>query len=226
VTEATPALAVTDYVPVALSALALWRVATLGGARAPERLALLRAGVIIVTAGGVVKATGKLILAMDGRDVVLLNQGLFPLLAPGMLLLALGMSAALAGRDRPRTASLIPLALILVAASSIAAGVGAWSVAKPALIAITSAANVALLVILARAAVRDGAQASSALFIASLVGVLALAGMSRALEPTIANQWIEQGSNTLVQGLLVAAVGSWRWRIETADHAMLGGSVA
>lgn len=215
-TEATLALALTDFVPVILSTVALAWIAVRIGAEDPERRGVLVGGVVLVAAGGVAKATGKLILALSGRDVVVLNEGLFPALAPGMLLLALGVAAATtarpAGTARRSVSPLVLGALVPVvwAGAALVAVTASWSAAKLLLIVITSVANVALLVLLARAAASDGSRAASVLFIASLLGVLSLAGMSRALEPTIANQWIEQSANALVQALLLLAVRSWR----------------
>lgn len=225
-TEATVALALTDYVPVALSTLALAWVAGIVGDRAPERRAALVAGVVLIGVGGLAKATGKLVLAVSGRDVVVLNEGLFPLLAPGMLVVALGVGAVLAGRSRPSPRALVGTVVALWAGAAALTAATSWVVTKPALIVVTSAANVALLVLLARASAREGSRAGAALFLASLVGVLALAGMSRALEPTIANQWLEQTANALVQGLLVVAVRTWQRALATARAAVLGAPAA
>lgn len=208
-TDATLALAVTDFVPVALSALALWRVRGLVAARRPVLRPALTAGVVLVVSAGVGKASGKVVLAVADVDVVLLNQGLFPLLAPGFLLLAVATSRALAGRGaRPVALSWAVAGPVWAVALALALGVS-WDVAKTVLIVVASAGNVALFVTLARAAARDGSRAAATLFAASLVVVLALAGMARALEPTVANQWVEQSSNALAQLILVAAVAAW-----------------
>jgi hypothetical protein len=209
VTDATLALAITDFVPVLLSAIALWRVRVLVAQRRPVLRPALTAGVVLVVTAGVVKASGKVVLAVSGIDVVVMNQGLFPLLAPGMLLAAVATSLALAGRgDRPVLIAWSVAGATWAVAAAVAA-TASWDAAKAVLIVIASAGNVALFVLLARAAARDGSRAAATLFAASLTVVLALAGMARTLEPTIANQWVEQSSNALAQAILVGAVATW-----------------
>ena len=108
-------LALTNFLPVLFTALALFCIARLARDLAPSSEPMALSGAALVVLAGLCKALWKLILALGGPDLPWLANALFPLMAPGFTLLALALwqaqretrpaLAALArtvGADRPR----------------------------------------------------------------------------------------------------------------------------
>ena len=119
-------LALFDYLPVAFSALGLGLLAQLLSRALPGALGLLLVGAGLVVAGGLSKATWKLIWVLTAQDVEVLDALLFICIAPGMILLACHAAAA-AKRWRNAAAAMHPgrnsllLAAPLLAAAGLAA---------------------------------------------------------------------------------------------------------
>ena len=84
-------LALEDFVPVVLTAVGMWFIVRFVAQRSPSDRALATTGAVFVVAGGASKATWKLIAAIDGADVTVLDRALFPLLTIGFGCLAVAM---------------------------------------------------------------------------------------------------------------------------------------
>ncbi len=203
------ALGVHDLIPVALAAVGLGMVAAAVGRVQPAGYRPAGLGAVLVVLGGLSKAIAKLIGAIaDSAPPQLLDDALFPLLAPGMVLLA---AAVIAGRGTGGWAAvivsrplLVPLMVWLVA-GAVAAFAGSGP-PKTLLIGIATLGNIALGVALIWWSRRLGLRAVAVLFGVNLIIVIGLAGMARALEPTTAAQWIEQNVNLVGQlAFLVAS---------------------
>ena len=182
-------LAVDDYIPVALAGLgAIWLARTTR--RQPAVV-----GAVLVLAGGLCKATWKLVLATTGHDVPYVDDLLFLLLGPGFALLTWGLLR----RELPLA---VPVGL------SALATVVALALQSPgpllALTVLGATATGVLALLRARAA---GDLVAAALFAVQLVMAFALVPLAGAGQ-SIAHQWWEQSLNTLGQGAF--ALGAWR----------------
>jgi hypothetical protein len=190
VTEvATVPLALDDYVPVALAGLgALWLARSTS--RAPAVV-----GALLVLAGGVCKATWKLLLAVTGDDVPVVDDLLFCLLAPGFALLAWG----LVRREAPLA---LPVGLSVTAAAA-----SLWLGAPGPLLALAVVGATATGLLALRRALAQDDPAAAVLFGVQLAMAYALVPLAGAGQ-SIAHQWWEQSLNTLGQAAF--ALGAWR----------------
>lgn len=220
----TLGLALEDFVPVILSSLGLFILARMANqfSRAAGRMAYL--GWILVTLGGLFKASWKLIMALsDGQtDVVWMDLGLFLWMGPGFTFMAFAIWYAqrvMRGKKLPRNPWLAPT--IIIALNSF----GALAVAltmSPAdrwrfvFLGLTTIANVTLAVLLIVQAARQHQYGVMVLFIFNIVIVFLLSGMARIPDQTISLQWTEQILNTLAQGAF--AVAAWRLGAKALAH--------
>lgn len=186
---ATIPLALHDFVPVALAGVgAYWLARTTG-----RRPALVGAALILF--GGLCKASWKLVLAVNGTDVTVLDDLLFAFLAPGFALLTWG----LLGRRLP---------LAVPVGASVLALAAALSVGRtfPLLILAVIGATATGVLAIVRAR-ESGDLIAAGLFAVQLVMAYALVPFAGANQ-SIAHQWWEQSLNTIGQGAF--AVGAWR----------------
>ncbi|MFA1547871.1 hypothetical protein [Actinomadura chokoriensis] len=192
------ALAVEDFVPVALTAA--------GVALLRHKHALIPAASALIVTGGFAKATWKLIVALDGPDLRWLHEALFPLLAVGFTLLVFALS-----RELHRSGHPVLLAVPLLAALAASAALrDSWPAMVWTIIAVTGAGALLL-----RAAVRAGDTLGASLFGLWLAGQYLLGPMAARAEQSISLQWVEQSCNTLAQAAFAFAA----WRLTTATRA-------
>ena len=200
-------LALEDFLPVVLSGIALFVLARVCGRMDPTAGRYVAASLAFLVIGGLTKPIYKTLVALsDGTvDLVVLDELLFWFLAPGFILLTAGLRSALRV-DRGTSPSLErawpagAVGVVLAAGLFLAVGSDAWFVV---LLAATTLANVAAVVVLVRWASAYGDVVTSALFASSLVIVFGLAWAAAAFEQTIAIQWGEQLFSTASQGLLL-----------------------
>jgi hypothetical protein len=193
-------LAVHDFIPVLVAGAGLGAVTVAVGRTHHAASLVVGVGAGLVVTAGLAKASAKLVAALgSGTPPPVLDEALFPLLAPGMVTAALGL-AARHGRLEPLVpgAALWAPVLVWAAAGTVAATAG-WDAAKPTLIGLATIGNVAIAVLLIRWARSAGRPRAAWLFGANLAVVLALAGMARAVEQTVAWQWVEQNLNLAAQ---------------------------
>lgn len=203
------ALALHDFLPVLAAAGGFAYLVASVGARYRAASPVAAVGSTLVVAAGATKAAAKLLDALSAEaGLVFLDEALFPLLAPGMVLVAAAVGAALDSADRRRRLRtllpVVPLSLWgLAGGSTLWIGKGA---AVGLLIGVATVANVVLAVRLIRWSKASSLPNAAVLFAANLVVVLVLAGLARLVEQTTAWQWIEQNVNLLGQvAFLVAA---------------------
>jgi hypothetical protein len=187
-------LAVEDYLPILLFAAGLYFVAkkvsetnSLAG-----QTAFL--GGCLVTLGGLCKATWKLIQALGGPDIPVLNNVLFVFLAAGFILVAW----AYYRRNAKALGLLWPL-LVSGAVWLVAGYIGFFTTSKAwffFLLGVTTLGNLALLLQLMANAARQRLWLALALFTINLLVIFALA---RSADQTVTFQWIKQGITTLAQ---------------------------
>jgi len=203
------ALGLHDLIPVFLAAGGLIAIAAAVRRTQPDSHRAAALGAAFIVLGGLSKASAKLIGAVSASTPPqLLDDALFPLLAPGMLLLAVAVVAVLRAGGWARLGAahslLIPVAVWgLTGALALLSGSTA---ATALLIGLTTLGNVVLAVALIAWSRRLGLRNSAVLYGINLVIVIGLAGMARALEQTTATEWIEQSVNLVGQlAFLVAS---------------------
>ncbi len=205
-------LALTNFLPVLFTALALFCIARLTRALAPaddEPMALL--GAALVVAAGLCKALWKLILALGGPDLPWLANALFPLMAPGFTLLALALWHAQRETPKPhRRPWLMPLALIGLAYGVAALRSLGFALERGwflPLLTLASLANLALTALLLRETWRRRALWLAPLFLVNLAMVFALQRIARMEPKTLSIHWLEQSLTALGAGAF--ALGAW-----------------
>ncbi|MDJ0664986.1 MAG: hypothetical protein QNJ75_10515 [Acidimicrobiia bacterium] len=203
------ALGIHDLIPVFLAAGGLAAVAAAVRRTLPGSYSAAVLGAVLVVLGGLSKASAKLIGAVTAdTPPQLLDGALFPLLAPGMLLLAVAVVAVVREGGWARLSAAYP-ALIPVAVwaltGALALLIGSTA-ATATLIGLATIGNVTLAIALIVWSRRLGLHRPALLFGLNLVIVIGLAGMARALEQTTATEWIEQNVNVVGQlAFLLAA---------------------
>lgn len=208
-------LALFDYLPVAVSALGLAWLAQLLGRALPASRGLLLVGAGLVVAGGLGKATWKLIWVLTGQDLSWLDASLFICMAPGMILLACHALAAVrrwrggGARAHPGRASLLA-ALPVLAGAGLAAGFGEGKAWFFLLLAAAALANIALVGALVRLSWGWGQGATGAIFLFSIALTLGLSALAPFSEGSAPLQWLAESLNLLAQGGF--ALGLWRLR--------------
>ena len=191
--------------PVVLSSIGLWVVAGLVGRADPSNGRMAKLGWALVSAGGICKASWKLVLGItDGAtDIRWLDNSLFLFMAAGFVFFAF----ALAEHRSP--AWKVPLGVVTgsyvaAALSLFLGGSRSWFFV---LLAVAAVANLVATGRLARRSWRIGAIMGALLFWLNFAVILLLPGFARLPDQTIALQWVEQSVNTVGQmGFLVASL--------------------
>ncbi len=214
-TEYTIALALEDYIPVIFSSIGLYFISRMV-ARADGRLGQMATiGWLLITIGGLLKATWKLIMAVSNTqtDIVWMDRGMFIWMAAGFTLVAFAvwfMSETLGGR-RPRRIWLGPGGVLALSLGAIFftgfpdPAVNTW---RFILLGVMTIGNVVLVVLLIQQARRWGLNTLALLFLANIVIVFILSGLARIPNQTIPLQWTEQLLNTFAQGAF--AYAAWK----------------
>jgi hypothetical protein len=197
-------LALYNFLPVLLTALAVAFIARLARALAAPLEPMALTGAALVVLAGLCKATWKLTLALGGPDLPWLANALFPLMAPGFTLLALALWQAQRKTPAPpQRRWLIALALIGLAYGIAAVRTLGLAVERGwflPLMALASLANLTLTGLLLREAWRRGAVWLAPLFLANLAMVFALQRIARIEPLTLALHWLEQSLTALGAG--------------------------
>jgi hypothetical protein len=222
--EYTVPLALQDYMTVIFSAIGLTLLTRMVAEidRELGRMALI--GTILTVAGGVFKASGKLVLAMGGPDIAVLNLGLFPLVAPGFTLVAWSLYQVRrhfrdqAPLRRPWLAPLVIIGLFVAGSAALGAAGGPWRVV---LIMQATIFNTFLLTMLAVAAWRRQMRGAAVLFILTLAVVLVMSQMARMPINNIGLVWFEQVAQTVAQALFALAAGAYGREMTTTYRRSL-----
>jgi len=208
-------LALFDYIPVLLSALGLTLLAGLLGRTLPASRPLLFLAVALVIAGGLSKASWKLLWVLSGTNIMLLSNLLFILMAPGMILLACHVYAA--GRcwrgleqGAPARTGVVLSITILGLAAFAAIGQSGSKVWFFLLLGAASLANITMSALLIRQSWRLQERGTALIFLFSIAVILSLSGLSRISEGSAPLQWLAECLNTLAHGSFALAV--WRLR--------------
>lgn len=211
----TLALALVDFLPVVFTALGMFLVARMVAhtGQAQGQMAMLGASLIV--AGGLLKATWKLIMAASAgaTDIRWLDNGLFILMAPGFVLMSAAVWCAVRA-VRGRTlgavwpAPLITITLMLAGSIVLAVRTPDSPAWERLLLGVMVLATVITSTQLIVFAFRQQMPFMGALFVVNLVGVFVLNGLARIEDQTIALQWLEESINTVAW--LAFAFAAWR----------------
>ncbi len=205
-------LALFNFLPVALTALALfWLVRLLSLLRLDvEFWAWLAAGLVV--AGGLSKALWKLNASLTSQDIVWLANALFPLIGPGFFLLAVlsAMAFMRPSPDRLRQAILGLTLLAIVLAVSLAL-LRTWVLDVPRgwflpFMLLTTLGNLGLMVLLIRRAWQARLKGAVALLAVNVLVVFGLQPIAMAGADTLALHWLEQVMTTLGAAAFATAV--------------------
>lgn len=195
----TVTLAVYDAMPVVLFVIAYLAIASMLAPQDPGRQRVAVAGAVLAGIGGMAKVTWKLIMAVNGQDVAVLDAMLFPLVGAGLLLVA--------GAIRPTWSA--RRTLVVVAAVAVSAGALSMAVAprvgQLVMLAVMTIATVLIALRLVAVARQAGRPEAAGLAIVSLVVAFVMAGLAR-LDQSTAQQWTAEVTNTIGQGALLACV--------------------
>lgn len=210
--EFTLPLALFNFLPVGLTGLALVLLVRLLSDLRPDLGKWLVAGAVLVVAGGLSKASWKLLATLTGQDVVWLANALFPLIGPGFFLLAaLAWLAFHRRRSDPGSHTVLVWALVLIGLACVVAAVRSWGLEVPRgwflpFMLLTSLGNLGLMVLLIRRAWQVRQRAGVVLLLLNVVVVFGLQPIAMAGADTLALHWLEQAMTTLGAAALAAAV--------------------
>lgn len=206
-------LALFDFTPVLFTGLALFFLATLVGRTSPDNGKLAATGAALVVLAGTLKATWKLIAATTGNEILLLSELMFPLMAPGFVLMAFAIWGAL----RENAGQAVP-SWLGAAALGVVGLVFAWATLRTVgqalprgyffpFLLLASIANVALSIMLIAAAVRRRQALTGLLFFVNIAMVFALQPIAAMPDKSIAIHWFEQALTS--GGAAAFALASW-----------------
>lgn len=189
--EYNVALAIEDFVPVILATAALIITAQAVGRRVPSVFPVALIGAIVVSLGGLGKATWKLLVASGCWEYPILENLLFPCLAFGFSALCWALLSAKRGSELPGW----PFAVFPVGAAIGALWMGAnW----PLLIAAAVSAS-ALGITAAVIAFKARKPGVGTLFVLYVLGTNILPPLAAQPNQSAELQWGEQLTNSAVQ---------------------------
>lgn len=196
-TEYNLALAIEDFVPVILAGAAFVILAGAVRARVPRAYSVALVGGLVVTFGGLSKATWKTLVASGCWEYPILENLLFPCIAAGFAAVAWAAMSMVKGRE------VSPWPYVAFPA---AAGIGAaWMSLSsgsyenwPLLIAAALGASV-LSITLAVAAFRAGKRSVGLLFVVYVIGTNCLPPLAAQPRQSLEVQWAEQLTNSAIQ---------------------------
>lgn len=200
-------LAIQDYLPVALFAIGLFFVAKLISNRNTQAGNLAYFGGVLVTLGGLFKASWKLIQALGGNDIPFFNNSLFACLSAGFICVAWAFWNRGERELSLNRLLFVPVVLIVIV-WSIAGYIGFFTESRMwfvLLLGTTTLANLALLFQLISLSYKNKLWFVVGLYTINLLGIFALAG---GADQTVTMQWIKQITTTISQ--LSFAVASWK----------------
>lgn len=221
----TLALALEDFVPVLLTLLALSLLCRITHQmhRSCGYIALL--GLLLVVAGGLLKATSKIFWVIAGQPIAWMEASLFLLMAPGFACLVWAIwsgQKSFFGAAQPRFVWQVPLLLLLFTGFGTVYTNGSnqgrtWFLVLLTLVVVMSSL---MLILLSRHAWSYQLRGIAFLFLLYLLLTLVLNGLARTPSPTTSMEWVKQLLNTAAAAIL--AFASWRLWLATRQTPDLG----
>jgi hypothetical protein len=212
----TLGLALEDFIPVIFSSIGLYFVSRMVKNVDVRLGQMATIGFILVSIGGFLKATWKLMMAITETrvNIAWFDKGMFMWMSVGFTLLAFAlwfMSEIRSGKRQPGRIWLGPaIVLGLSFAAILFTGfpdltVNTW---RFILLGVMTIGNVVMVVLLIQQARYNNLNKMAWLFLANIVIVFVLSGLARISEQSIPLQWTEQLLNTFGQGAF--AYAAWK----------------
>ena len=199
-------LAAFDFVPIVLSGIGLYFVTACATLWSANWQNLARLGAVLVLAGGISKASWKLIIASQQIDISWMNSALFFCLAPGMFILATTVWGASNNKNsRAKKITILIPATFLIGAAVIAAKWPEQRYSTYYLLLLTTAGNLALAFQLIIKAWNLRRFSASVLLFCNILAVFIMAGLARLPDQSEGLQWIEELLNAASQGAFAFA---------------------
>lgn len=225
--EYTVFMALQDYMPVVLSSIGLFLLARMVARVDPRSGRLAYLGWLLVSLGGINKATWKLVMAATASQVNLewLDNSLFLLMGPGFLAMGFAIWYAqrlLQDKKLPFFGSVYVVPGVLTA---VIVGLAlALGLANPAsrvpffiLLGLTTVGNFVLGGLVIRQGWQMGSRIVMLLFGFNLAAILMLTYMARIEPQTIPLEWTAQITNTLSNAAF--AYAAYQLARRTQEHA-------
>jgi hypothetical protein len=211
----TLGLALEDFIPVIFSSIGLYFVSRMVGNVNARLGQMASIGWILVTIGGFLKATWKLIMALTQTqtNIVWFDKGMFIWMSAGFTLLAFAlwfMGEIRSGKQPERVwigpAVVLGLSLIAILFTGFPdPNVNTW---RFILLGVMTIGNVVMVILLIQQARANSQNLLAVLFLVNIVIVFILSGLARIPDQTIPLQWTEQLLNTFAQGAF--AYAAWK----------------
>lgn len=226
--EYTLALALEDFIPVIFSSLGLFFVSRMVD-RVDARLGRMAfLGWILITVGGILKATWKLVMALTNAQTNLawLDKGMFIWMSAGFTLVAFALwyvGEIRSGMKRPGRIWLGPLVVLGLSLIAILftgfpdLTINTW---RFILLGVMTIGNVVMVILLIQRSRGMNLNSLAILFLVNIVIVFILSGLARIPDQTIPLQWTEQLLNTLAQGAFTYAAWKLAQAVEAAKITM------
>jgi hypothetical protein len=219
----TLSLALEDFIPVILSSIGLYFVSRMVQSVDARLGRMAFSGFVLVSIGGFLKATWKLVMAATETRVNLawFDKGMFMWMSVGFTLLAFAlwfMSEIRSGKRQPNRIWLGPAIVLGLSLFAILftgfpdLTVNTW---RFILLGVMTIGNVVMVVLLIQQARYNNLNKMAWLFLANIVIVFVLSGLARMPEQSIPLQWTEQLLNTFGQGAFAYAA----WKLAGAVSA-------
>ena len=215
-------LALFDFLPVLVAALGFYLLADLLARVLPAARPLLLLGFALVAAGGLCKATWKLIWVLTGVDIGWLDSLLFICMAPGMVLLAMHTVAAGSrwrggsAMAKPGRVSVLIIVPVLAVAAALAVSQSEGRAWFFVLLYSSALANLAMTILLIRLSWGWRQRAAATLFVLSALLTLSLSWLARYAADSLPLQWLAESVNLVATGSFAVAV----WRLRMCRHAV------
>lgn len=200
-------LALFDFVPVILSGIGWYWLSRWAAIKAPQYSALLLVGGLLVVFGGLSKVSWKVVIALSGNAIELLNNNLFILMTPGFALIFMCVwRAAASSGNRPVRDPLLYIGLILallspIVMSQLSEHPRAWFLG---LVGATTLFNCLIIGRLSFYA-WPLQRLTAGLFVLNLTVAFVLSGLARGGDQSESVQWLEEIINAVAQGALALA---------------------
>ncbi|MEM9952002.1 MAG: hypothetical protein AAF846_10395 [Chloroflexota bacterium] len=227
-------LALEDFLPVIFSAIALFILAKMIIKMDDGLSHMAYAGVVLVTLGGLSKATWKLIIALSDAEINIhiLDNALFFGLSTGFILIAYALWYAQRKyfeRRRPDNVWFFPIVVCVVTLGTAFYTATLYDPERASpqiwfliLLGMTTIFNFITIGLAIRQARHQNQTTATLLLIINLVAIIALQGIARIGDDTETGQWIAQITNTINQ--LILLYGVWLLYKGVQDHVAVARS--
>ncbi|GLP96380.1 hypothetical protein [Paraferrimonas sedimenticola] len=217
------ALAVYDYIPILLSAIGLYYLTKALQTWHPPIASSASLAAALIVAGGLCKATWKLLISTMDVNVMALNHALMLFMAPGFILLTWCVWTTrryYANRPTSPTSWRCPastIATLLIVVVVLALQFPDKRLWFFALLGALTLSNIIFAWHAVRHSWQTANKGAAILYLLNVIAVFAMSGLARVGDNSESFQWIAQLSNTVTQGLFAGA-GYLLWKARSPQQ--------